>query len=129
MVSFSVSLPMTEAEFTDEKKTTFKKATADAASMSVDKVSITKVFTKLRRAGEIKVEVAVKAKDVKDAEKISGLLTEDSINTKLEAAGLPKAKLVDKPAISAVSGTTMLSSSMSFPAAAALVSALAISLV
>jgi len=96
-----VSLPMTRAEFDDEKQQSFKEALAKAAGEGVraDHVLIDTIeeITAARRllAQGIRVAASVNAPDKDAAAAIAASLTEAGINTELEKAGLPPAILLE----------------------------------
>ena len=100
-VTMVVSLPMTRAEFDDEKQQSFKEALAKAAGEGVraDHVLIDTIeeITAARRllAQGIRVAASVNAPDKDAAAAIAASLTEAGINTELEKAGLPPAILLE----------------------------------
>ena len=105
-VRMVVNLPMTFAEFDDEKQQSFKEAIAKAAAGQVraDHVTIDTIEEMSRAerrllAQGIRVSVSVKAVDKSAADAIAASLTEDAINLELERAGLPPATLLGAPTV------------------------------
>ena len=101
-----LSLPMTKAEFDDEKQQAFKEAIAKTAGQGVraDHVlidTIEEMSTAARRllAQGIRVAVSVNAPDKDAASAIATSLTEAGINTELEKAGLPPVTLLEAAAV------------------------------
>mmetsp|Transcript_60976 Transcript_60976/g.139462 ORF Transcript_60976/g.139462 Transcript_60976/m.139462 type:complete len:343 (-) Transcript_60976:73-1101(-) len=118
-VEMSVTVPLTIAEFTDAKKTSFRKGVANSAGTAIDKVEITEVKAADRRRRmlletSISVDFRVKVTEAKATElKSSGALSEAKLNEKLKAEGLPavtvtKAATVTKSAAHRLAGGGML---------------------
>ena len=101
-VTMVLSLPMTKAEFDDEKQQAFKEAIAKTAGQGVraDHVlidTIEEMSTAARRllAQGIHVAVSVNAPGKDAAASIAASLTAAAINTELEKAGLPPATVLE----------------------------------
>jgi len=118
-VEMSVTVPLTIAEFTDAKKTSFRKGVANSAGTAIDKVEITEVKAADRRRRmlletSISVDFRVKVTEAKATElKSSGALSEAKLNEKLKAEGLPavtvtKAATTSKSAAQRLTGGGML---------------------
>lgn len=90
MIMTAMSLPMPIAEF-ETKKAGFKKALADSAGVSSDRVSLDKI------SGATRIDISIHATDDAAASKICSGLVPETINIKLAVLGLPKADLVEKP--------------------------------
>jgi len=93
---------MAKAAFDDAKKTAFKQSIANAAGVSLLKVSITNIAsitTNRRRllAEGIEIDVEVAAQNSNDAEAVANKLTADNINAELAEAGLPEAQILSPP--------------------------------
>jgi hypothetical protein len=89
-------LPLTERDFTIEKRLAFRQAVAIAGGVVLDRVRIVEVVTVstrrrmlLSQSTRVTTELAVKDRSVADA--IVGRLTIDEVNTQLQQAGLPLA--------------------------------------
>jgi hypothetical protein len=89
-------LPLTERDFTIEKRLAFRQAVAIAGGVVLDRVRIVEVMTVstrrrmlLSQSTRVTTEIAAKDKRVADA--IVGRLTVDKVNAQLQQAGLPLA--------------------------------------
>jgi hypothetical protein len=105
-VKIGLYLPMSEEDFTDDKKTKFKYAFAKAACiLTTDKVLIDRVwaFDKGRSWAQIKVSVSIIAKYAGDGDNIKTRLTEANINKVLKLQGLPECNLVDATVVQVIS--------------------------
>ena len=137
-VRMVVNLPMTFAEFDDEKQQSFKEAIAKAAAGQVraDHVTIDTIEEMSRAerrllAQGIRVSVSVKAVDKSAADAIAASLTEDAINLELERAGLPPATLLGAPTVvnSEAEGASALDSGDTASAGSASGTAVAVGIV
>ena len=105
-VKIGLYLPMSEEDFTDDKKTKFKYAIAKAACiLTTDKVLIDRVwaFDKGRSWAQIKVSVSILAKYAGDGDTIKARLTEANINKELKLQGLPECNVVETPVVQVIS--------------------------
>ena len=102
-VKIGLYLPMSEEDFTDDKKTKFKYAFAKAACiLTTDKgVLIDRVWA--IDQGKIKIRVSIIAKDAGDGDNIKARLTEANINKELKLQGLPECNVVDAPVVQVIS--------------------------
>ena len=104
-VEFVISLPITEDKFTLVYQNTFRKAIANVANVELSAVQITTIqaVNDLRRrkllTKDIRIGVVVKTNDQETAVLVSERLTQERINQELEAVGLPKGLLVQKPQV------------------------------
>merc|ERR1711939_409527 len=91
-VKFSISLPMSKADFTADKKSAFRSAVAAAADVAVQDVVIDKVTAvgsdRRKLANDIRVDTSVKAKDEDSAKAMAQTLTEVAINEELQNKGV-----------------------------------------
>jgi hypothetical protein len=101
-VKIGLYLPMSEEDFTDDKKTKFKYAFAKAACiLTTDKgVLIDRVWA---IDAQIKVSVSIIAKYAGDGDNIKARLTEANINKELKLQGLPECNVVDAPVVQVIS--------------------------
>jgi len=111
VVTMTASLPMIISEFDDGTRAAFKKATAEAASVSDSDVTIDDVesINTARRGGDIsdvgrrllaagiRIDMSIKAADKNAADAIVAKLTVTVINAKLQEAGLPAATILEAP--------------------------------
>ena len=104
-VEFVISLPITEDKFTLVHQNTFRKAIAKVANVKLSAVQITTIqpVNDLRRrrllTKDIRIVVVVKTNDQETAVLVSERLTQERINQELEAVGLPKGLIVQRPQV------------------------------
>ena len=103
VVSITVTLPYTEADFNEAKRNGYRTAVASAAGVNVVDVIIVSIKAARRRtAGSIKVETEIRAADAAASDKISSTLgSGDAMKTKLtkalQAQGLAAPTAVSDP--------------------------------
>ena len=102
LIKMVVMIPMSMAEFSNEKQTKFKEAVAAAAGVAPDDVSFDKIeeiSTSPRRfTKSIRMDVSVKASSSSRADAIAGKLTASAINTQLGPA-LGEVAVVQSPKV------------------------------
>jgi len=97
-VELTLGLPMSRAEFTEEKQTAVRSAVANAANTTVDKVSITSITSTRRRTSSVEVAMRVATTSVAQAAATASVLSNvTAINDNLAVAGLPSATLTSAP--------------------------------
>lgn len=109
MVTMSVSLSSTEADFDSGNQTKFLKCVAGAAGALAKDVTITKVLD-MRRPTELSLRVTfvINADGEAAATRMVDKLTPDAINAELMKSGLPEAKVLEAAAASAKKVTGIL---------------------
>jgi hypothetical protein len=107
IVTLSLGLPISKAEFDSSKQIAFRQGIANVAGVVLEKVIIITITSKRRRSEGITIDLEIMAKDSSVASSVAGRLTVDSINDELEQAGLPKAEILKAPVVTDTSaGTT-----------------------
>jgi len=120
VVTLSVTMPYSKAEFDTAKQDNYKSAMADTAGTSASNVYILEIKESPRRAGSVDVQTQIRAKDAAGVQVLANTLgSGDALKTKLnknlEAKGMKASTGVSNPVVGVVESPPKSNSGLALP--------------